>query len=170
MFFFPTICISTQAWTHDSGKCSCDQLSFTKHVRYCSAWTIMRQGINTFLPVRQHSACVSLWHVSLLCFVLFCCFFSLRLLFTHLRAWNEDFCDADISKKLRVPSHGSYHKPFLWSVKSQMLREGPVIYWLMSWKFKIPSINFNFFMNLLILFKLFFHRFGVEVIMNWLVK
>lgn len=68
--FFPTICISTQAWTHDSGKCSCDQLSFTKHVRYCSAWTIMRQGINTFLPVRQHSARVSLWHVSLLCFVL----------------------------------------------------------------------------------------------------
>ena len=101
------------------------------------------------------------------CFVVF---FSLRLLFTHLRAWNEDFCDADISKKLRVPSHGSYHRPFLWSVKSQMLREGPVIYWLMSWKFKIPSINFNFFMNLLILFKLFFHRFGVEVIMNWLVK
>lgn len=133
--FFPTICISTQAWTHDSGKCSCDQLSFTKHVRYCSAWMIMRHGINTFLPVRQHSALchVSLWHVSLLCFVLF--FFSLRLLFTHLRAWNEDFCDADISKKLRVPSHGSYHKPFLWSVKSQMLREGPVIYWLMSWKF-----------------------------------
>lgn len=70
--FFPTICISTQAWTHDSGKCSCDQLSFTKHVRYCSAWMIMRQGINTFLPVRQHSALchVSLWHVSLLCFVL----------------------------------------------------------------------------------------------------
>ena len=116
-------------------KCSCDQLSFTKHIRYCSAWMIMRQGINTFLPARQHSALchVSLWHVSLLCFVLL--FFSLRLLFTHLGAWNEDFCDADISKKLRVPSHGSYHKPFLWSVKSQMLREGPVIYWLMSWKF-----------------------------------
>lgn len=72
VFFFPTICISTQAWTLDSGKCSCDQLSFTKHVRYCSAWMIMRQGINTFLPVRQHSALchVSLWHVSLLCFVL----------------------------------------------------------------------------------------------------
>lgn len=90
--FFPTICISTQAWTHDSGKCSCDQLSFTKHVRYCSAWTIMRQGINTFLPVRQHSARVSLWHVSLLCFVLL--FFFPQVIIYTLKSvkWGFLWC------------------------------------------------------------------------------
>lgn len=94
VFFFPTICISTQAWTHDSGKCSCDQLSFTKHVRYCSAWMIMRQGINTFLPVRQHSALchVSLWHVSLLCFVLL--FFSPEVIIYTLKSvkWGFLWC------------------------------------------------------------------------------